>query len=182
MSYREITELCPHCEEEITLQWDVNTLGYIVFCPHCGSQLMLCDACKHPAVDEEPNRNCDWNCRTGLCYRCNSKSADIKEVQYRIRHNAYERYKLDWCLSHNKTISDLFQLYSNYWGEAEWETEDEGFDRFIEENGFGGEIWACFKEFLDHEYRDQVYMCKLLPTHVFAEYMKCESFNTSFTT
>lgn len=48
----EVTEMCPHCETEITLCWDVRSEGYQVFCPNCGKPMMLCSMC-----DRSP---CDW--------------------------------------------------------------------------------------------------------------------------
>lgn len=49
----EVTEMCPHCETEITLCWDVESDGYQVFCPECGRAVMLCSMC-----DRSP---CDWS-------------------------------------------------------------------------------------------------------------------------
>lgn len=40
-----ITETCPNCEKEITVNWDVKKDGYKAFCPNCGKTLMLCSAC-----------------------------------------------------------------------------------------------------------------------------------------
>ena len=33
---RECIEVCPHCEKEITKQWDVEKKGYEITCPNCG--------------------------------------------------------------------------------------------------------------------------------------------------
>lgn len=54
----EQTEVCPHCDSEITLTWDVDNDGYRVFCPNCGEELMLCDACLH--ADDNPGGKCDF--------------------------------------------------------------------------------------------------------------------------
>lgn len=54
----EQTEVCPHCEHENTLTWDVNHDGYRVFCPNCGEEMMLCDACQH--ADDNPSGYCDF--------------------------------------------------------------------------------------------------------------------------
>ena len=43
MSKFEVTEWCPHCESEITMTWDVQSMGYKAFCPVCGERLMHCD-------------------------------------------------------------------------------------------------------------------------------------------
>lgn len=42
-----ITELCGMCGSENTLEWDVEEEGYKAFCPRCGKEMMLCDACMH---------------------------------------------------------------------------------------------------------------------------------------
>ena len=36
-----VTGYCPECDTEVTMQWDVKTLGYKGFCPRCGKRLML---------------------------------------------------------------------------------------------------------------------------------------------
>ena len=46
MNKYEVTEWCPHCESEITMTWDVESMGYKAFCPVCGERLMLCDMCQ----------------------------------------------------------------------------------------------------------------------------------------
>lgn len=37
--------------------------GYVAYCPHCGSKMMLCDECIHS--DNAPI--CDWNPHNGCC-------------------------------------------------------------------------------------------------------------------
>ena len=58
-----VTEYCSECENENTLAWNVAKKGYHVFCPNCGSSMMLCSECM---VD---SGFCDWNSDTSLCYR-----------------------------------------------------------------------------------------------------------------
>ena len=58
-----VTEVCPHCEEEITMEWDVETRGYKAYCPVCGGRLMLCDECFHG----EPGYSCDYDSETDTC-------------------------------------------------------------------------------------------------------------------
>lgn len=58
-----VTEYCPHCNEEIILEWDVKEKGYQAFCARCGRKLMLCSECLY----EEDL--CDWSEETGYCYR-----------------------------------------------------------------------------------------------------------------
>lgn len=58
-----VTEYCPHCNEEITLEWDVTEHGYQAFCARCGRKLMLCSECLYK------EDLCDWSEETGYCYR-----------------------------------------------------------------------------------------------------------------
>lgn len=41
-----VTEVCPHCCNEISMNWSVETLGYKAYCPVCRERLMLCSSCK----------------------------------------------------------------------------------------------------------------------------------------
>ena len=64
-----VTEYCPHCENEVSMFWNVSEFGYKAFCPHCGKRLMLCDECCHENGDCEVN--CDFFSDT--CRRCREK-------------------------------------------------------------------------------------------------------------
>ena len=66
----EQTEVCPNCDREVTLTWDTLHDGYRVFCPNCGEELMLCDACQH--ADDNPSGYCDFKTDfngTPTCFR-----------------------------------------------------------------------------------------------------------------
>ena len=56
---------------------------------------------------------------------------------------AYERFKLEWMLAHGYTLKESpeLSLESIF---HDWEFE----------YGFNTEIWPCFEEFLDCEYRE----------------------------
>ena len=62
-----VTEVCPHCESEVTLGWDVEERGYKAYCPVCGGRLMLCDECQHRGPDGEYTGDCDYNAETDSC-------------------------------------------------------------------------------------------------------------------
>ena len=62
----QIVELCPHCNHEISLNWDIETDGYQVFCPYCGKPVMLCSMC-----DARDGAPCDWEEGKG-CKHSNS--------------------------------------------------------------------------------------------------------------
>ena len=67
---REEVEVCPHCMGENIIQWDVEKDGYVTKCNHCGSKIMLCDACLHS--DDNVGRYCDWSEENG-CWRNRQK-------------------------------------------------------------------------------------------------------------
>ena len=57
-----VTEVCPHCENEIEMRWSTEAFGFKAFCPVCGKRLMLCDECRHSNCGE-----CDYDSRTDTC-------------------------------------------------------------------------------------------------------------------
>lgn len=58
-----VTEVCPDCGSENTMEWSVVNKGYQAFCPTCGFPMMLCSECMCDSGF------CDWNGSTVLCYR-----------------------------------------------------------------------------------------------------------------
>ena len=60
----EVTEVCPHCDSEITMIWNVAERGLKAFCPVCGKRLMLCSEC--PATAER-GAACDYDSKTDTC-------------------------------------------------------------------------------------------------------------------
>jgi hypothetical protein len=67
-----ITEVCPHCETEITMQWSVEEFGYMAYCPVCGKRLMLCSAC------HDDSGFCDYDSNSDSC-KFNRKAVDQKD-------------------------------------------------------------------------------------------------------
>jgi DNA-directed RNA polymerase subunit RPC12/RpoP len=51
-----VTEYCPHCDTEVSVKWDIFKDGHSIYCPKCGTRIMLCSEC--PARDDE--MTCDW--------------------------------------------------------------------------------------------------------------------------
>lgn len=60
----EVVEVCPECGAENVMTWNVEKEGYVAYCPHCGSKMMLCDECLHA----DDAKVCDW-CACRGCYR-----------------------------------------------------------------------------------------------------------------
>ena len=67
MSKFEVTEWCPHCESEITMTWDVRSMGYKAYGPVCGERLMLCDECQHSGPDGTYTGRCNYDSKTDTC-------------------------------------------------------------------------------------------------------------------
>lgn len=67
MSDKSITEMCPVCESEITVEWDIENYGYEMYCPSCGNKMRLCDECLHAA--DNTGKKCDFDRITGDCFR-----------------------------------------------------------------------------------------------------------------
>ena len=71
----EITEVCPHCESEITMQWNVKESGYKAYCPVCGKRLMLCSACH-----DDTGGMCDYDSKTDSC-KFNPHCASVSDTK-----------------------------------------------------------------------------------------------------
>lgn len=68
-----VTELCPHCGLENTIEWNVAQEGYKAFCPRCGKRLMLCDEC-----DRSP---CDYNRDKDTCKHNDAGKTDKHTIE-----------------------------------------------------------------------------------------------------
>ena len=89
-----------------------------------------------------------------------------------INDIAYEKYKLDWMMSHGYTLVDLAAQIRdvqevnpniNAIGALfEWEND----------LGFDGEIWACYDEFMDSEFLDKEYMAMILGCDEYKKYLE----------
>ena len=66
-----VTELCPHCTNEIKMCWNTGEYGYKAFCPVCGKRLMLCDDCRHT----DGIGDCDYDSESDTCrFNCREES------------------------------------------------------------------------------------------------------------
>ncbi len=64
-----VTEMCPHCESEVEMRWNTDTMGFKAFCPVCGKKLMLCDECRHVDFDQcgYDSDQCDYDSKRDCC-------------------------------------------------------------------------------------------------------------------
>ena len=84
----KVTELCPYCDTEVGISWDVDKDGFKVFCPNCGEQLMLCSACK----DREDL--CDWNDEAQACHRCREQT-DCERCAFAVEYGDGESWRCE---------------------------------------------------------------------------------------
>jgi hypothetical protein len=92
-----------------------------------------------------------------------------------IKRIAYEKYKLHWMLSHGYTLVDLIkemQLCVEVIDEEDNIDLGSIFNDWEFNYGFGSEIWVCYEEFLENEYKDKEYMRAVLDDIDFKQY--CE--------
>lgn len=90
---------------------------------------------------------------------------DIKEL-------CYELYKLEWMMLHNIDLFRLMNLKKEYYREAQIGSTA-SFEEFLSENGFNGECYACFNEFLNGEFKNKRIMIALLnDDDLIDEYLK----------
>lgn len=86
-----------------------------------------------------------------------------------IRKLSYELYKTDWM----QRISAERQTdaIKNYYEAAD---SYEGFEEWLDENGYDGELYVCYDEFMGAEYLDKDYILYLIGDNekLKAEYAK----------
>lgn len=88
----------------------------------------------------------------------------------KIRELCYELYKIDWMrrISADRIADSLKEFYQDCNDISDYSYED-----FINENGYNGDLYVCYDEFLGAEYTDEEYMRGLLDNDMlFAEYVQ----------
>ena len=78
-----------------------------------------------------------------------------------IRKLCYELYKIDWKHSHITKEREMDSIKDYYEGLVDNDSEYT-YEDYIEEFGYGGELYVCFEEFCDAEYYNVDYMRTLL--------------------
>lgn len=80
-----------------------------------------------------------------------------------IRELCYELYKVDWKHSHMITAQrEMDSIMDYYECVTDSNFEEYTYNDYLEDFGYQGELYACYDEFLDAEYRDVDYMRALL--------------------
>lgn len=84
---------------------------------------------------------------------------------------AYEKYKLDWMISHGHTLEELVHELSIMQKEEDSTTVLSLYEDWEYEFGFGSEIWACYDEFIECEFLDIDYIKNILTKHEYDIYL-----------
>ena len=72
----------------------------------------------------------------------------------------YELYKIDWMrrISADRQMDSL----KKYYLDAEMDTTPTSYEEVLEEFGFDGEMYVCYEEFKENEFKDKTFMKNLL--------------------
>lgn len=93
-----------------------------------------------------------------------------------IQKIAYEKYQLDWMMQHGHSVAELLDILRKAIEENDMydiTANTANFaEEYLEDHGFGGEMYVCYDEFLHSEYTDVKYMQGLLTKKEFLEYLK----------
>ena len=75
----------------------------------------------------------------------------------------YELYKVDWKHSHMITVEREMDSIKDYYEcLTDMDDMEYTYNDYLEEFGYDGELYVCYEEFLENEYRDEGYICSLL--------------------
>lgn len=75
--------------------------------------------------------------------------------------NLYEKYKMEWMLAHGITMSEFIRVLDNYRSECEQDGDEfnsieDVLNNFEDDGSFGGEIWACYDEWEENEFFEEL--------------------------
>ena len=97
-----------------------------------------------------------------------------------ISQKAYGKYQMNWMMSHGYSLYDVFDAIKEAIDENNrYDTDDDVFSyirNYFDDQGFGGELFVCFEEFMDNEYKDIEFIYDLLSKEEFFEYLKSEGY------
>lgn len=95
-----------------------------------------------------------------------------------IAEAAYELYKKDWIYEHILPGRQMESLREYYEMSEEDRSAYENYEEYLFENGYGGELYVCFDEFLGSEFQDAGYMEYLLGPKLFEKYLQLSNETT----
>ncbi|MCR5021472.1 hypothetical protein [Ruminococcus sp.] len=89
-----------------------------------------------------------------------------------LRKYAYKLYKAEWInrISTERQL-DVIRNYIEE-GISDGFDVNENFEEYLNERGFDGELYCCYDEFIEGEYRDEDYMRTLFDNEDIFNYYK----------
>ena len=78
-----------------------------------------------------------------------------------ISELCYELYKINWMKDH-VSVQEQMDSLKNYYEDSKMDTVPTTYQQILEEFGYRGEMYVCFKEFLENEYQVKEFIKKLL--------------------
>ena len=93
---------------------------------------------------------------------------------------AYEKYKLDWMISHGHTLEELMHELNIMQKEENSSTVSNLYEDWEYGFGFSGEIWVCYDEFIECEFLNIDYMKNILTKHEYDVYLAYVNENYTF--
>ena len=90
-----------------------------------------------------------------------------------ISYIAYQRYQLDWMISHGHSLEELLNIMDDIWDDEypSGHGPSSCFEDFESDTGFGGELYVCYEEFLGAEYQNKAYVKTLLSPEEYIVYL-----------
>lgn len=85
---------------------------------------------------------------------------------------AYEKYRLDWMIRHNHTLTELMEFMEVAQLDAPTAFARVLFSYWESNCGFDGELWACYDEFMQTEFLNVAYMENILTNTEFDVYVE----------
>jgi len=88
-----VTEMCAHCVEENTIEWNTRKQGYVAYCPNCGRRLMICSECRAYGFP------CNYNPDEDICYRMVEKMwKEFEEIPLDVDKDGREYFEKEFSL------------------------------------------------------------------------------------
>lgn len=109
----EVHEVCPYCDNEICLRWDIETMGMMAYCPICSNEMLLCSQCELQSCDNCPYSNLHKSPIVIMLERLGIEIDVpflINNIYYCIDRNYdlfFKNCADEWDFSETYTIADL---------------------------------------------------------------------------
>lgn len=101
----------------------------------------------------------------GRCnYGCNAYLPGPNPDLEALKRDAYEKFKLQWTISHGITFKDILAAFSEFItgicveakecnDDVEEVLNNSDFGDWLEERGFRGQLWPCYEEWAETEWQ-----------------------------